>query len=59
MRQAPTRIRALKLLRDIRKDYKTLIALAKRYPDLEVSVQRLQMQLNSVEALYQKAKMRR
>jgi membrane-bound ClpP family serine protease len=58
-RQAPTRIRAVKMLRDIKKDYRTLIGMAKRYPDLQVSVAFLERQLNSAEALYQDAKMNR
>jgi len=57
-KQAPTEIRALKLLRDIRKDYKSLISLAQHYSDLNVNVGELQRQLNTVEAYYEQAKMR-
>ncbi|HUW20982.1 MAG TPA: hypothetical protein VMW16_16905 [Sedimentisphaerales bacterium] len=58
-KQAPGRIRALKMLRDIRKDYRILIGLAKHYPDLQQNVTGLERQLNSAEALYQDAKMNR
>lgn len=57
MEQAPTKHRALKLLSDVRRDYKALITLARRYPDLKLNVQVLERQLNTAEALYQKAKM--
>jgi ATP-dependent protease ClpP protease subunit len=56
-KQAPTEIRALKMLRDIRKDYKSLISLAQHYSDLNVDVAELQRQLNTVEAYYEQAKM--
>ena len=56
MEQGQTRPRGLSILRDIRSHYKGLIALAKRYPDLQVNVQVLEEQLNSVEAFYQKEK---
>ncbi|MHC4482260.1 MAG: hypothetical protein ACYSW4_01790 [Planctomycetota bacterium] len=59
MKQTHIRVRAVKMLRDIRKDYKSLITLAKRYPDLHVSVQVLERQLNSAEAIYKEMKMRR
>jgi membrane-bound ClpP family serine protease len=59
MKQTRVRTRALKMLRDIRKDYKSLIALAKRYPDLQIDVEFLQRQLNSAEAMYKEMKMRR
>jgi len=54
-RQSPQKL--LRILREAKTDYKTLIYLGKRYPDLAVNVQYLEEQLNSVEALYQKAKM--
>jgi len=51
--------RALKMLKDIREDYRLLITLAKRYPDLNVNVAELERQLNTVEAFYEEAKFRR
>jgi len=57
-KQAPTRMRAVKMLGEIRKDYKSLISLAKHYSDLHVDVNELEKQLNTVEAYYQEAKMR-
>jgi membrane-bound ClpP family serine protease len=59
LQQTDIRVRALKLLNDIRKDYKSLVTLAKHYPDLHINVQLLETQLNTAEALYQQAKMRR
>jgi ATP-dependent protease ClpP protease subunit len=59
LQQTDIRVRALKLLNDIRKDYKSLVTLAKHYPDLHINVQLLEAQLNTAEALYQQAKMRR
>jgi len=56
-RNQQTKPRALRLLRGIRNDYKNLIKLAKNYPDLHTDVELLQWRLNSVEAMYQKAKM--
>jgi membrane-bound ClpP family serine protease len=58
-KQTQIPVRGMKLLRDIRKDYKTLIALAQRYPDLNVNVRALEAQLNFAEALYKEGKMRR
>ena len=54
-----SRPRALKILRGARDDYNSLLQLAKRYPDLNVSVHLLEESLNSVEAAYKEAKMRR
>jgi ATP-dependent protease ClpP protease subunit len=51
--------RALKMLKDIREDYRLLITLAKRCPDLNVNVAELERQLNTVEAFYEEAKLRR
>jgi len=51
--------RQLKILRGIISDYKSLIRLAKQYPDMHVSVAILEERLNSVEALYDSAKIRR
>ncbi|MHC4704554.1 MAG: hypothetical protein ACYTFQ_28745 [Planctomycetota bacterium] len=59
MQKTQTTVRILKLLREIRTDYRTLITLAKRYPDLQINAQVLERQLNTAEALYQEAKMRR
>ncbi|MHC4212392.1 MAG: Clp protease/crotonase-like domain-containing protein [Planctomycetota bacterium] len=59
MRETQSQFRAVKILGDIRKDYKSLIALARRYPDLKVSVNALEEQLNSAEAVYQELKVRR
>jgi hypothetical protein len=56
MRQAHIPFRTRKMLRDIQKDYKSLIALAKRYSDLSIDVQALQRQLNSAEAFYKETK---
>jgi membrane-bound ClpP family serine protease len=55
-KQAPTEVRALKMLRDIQKDYKSLILMARRYTDLNINVTELQKQLNTVEAYYDQAK---
>jgi len=56
MRQAKDPRIALKILREVRSNYKSVITLAKRYPDLKLSVQILEDELNSVEAVYQEAK---
>ena len=56
LEQEQTMARGLKLLRDIRGDFKSAIEMAKRYPDLNINVQMLEEELNSVEAIYQKAK---
>ena len=48
----------LKLLRGIRADFKSLISLAKNYPDLNLSVEALEQELNSVEAYYKNLKMK-
>lgn len=56
LQQTRARPKALKLLREVRADFKSLIALAKRYPDLGLSVESLQAELNSVEAFYQQVK---
>jgi membrane-bound ClpP family serine protease len=53
------RPRALKLIRDIRNDFKQLLQLAKKYPDLKIDATAVQSQLNSVEAAYKNAKMSR
>jgi membrane-bound ClpP family serine protease len=56
LRQAPTRNHAMKLLRDIQKDYKSLITLSRRYPDLNLDVRVLERQLNRAEELYEEGK---
>jgi membrane-bound ClpP family serine protease len=48
---------ALKLVRSIQADFKFMISNAKRYPDLGLSVEVLEEELNSVEAFYKKIKM--
>jgi uncharacterized protein involved in exopolysaccharide biosynthesis len=58
-KRAETQVRAVKMLREIRDGYKSLAALAKLYPDLQVDVNYLDKQLNSAEALYEQEKMRR
>jgi len=59
MQQTQMRVRAMKLLSSIRDDYKSLVILARHYPDLHINVRLLEAQLNTAEALYQEAKMRR
>lgn len=59
MQQSRDERRALKLLREIRSNYRSVMILAKRYPDLNLNVQALEDNLNSIEAVYQEAKMRR
>jgi len=51
--QSPAK--TLRMLRQARDDYKALIRLAKRYPDLNVSVPALQSRLNSIEVMYEQA----
>lgn len=48
--------KALRYLREIRTDFKSLISLAKKYPDLNLNVEELQRELNSVEAAYEHAR---
>jgi membrane-bound ClpP family serine protease len=48
--------KALEILRSAKSEFQTLIRLAKRYPDLELDVQSLENELNSIEAAYQDAK---
>jgi membrane-bound ClpP family serine protease len=49
--QQPT-LKTLRLLRGAKSDYEALIRLAKRYPDLKLSVRTFEIELNSVEAAY-------
>jgi len=46
----------LKILRTAKSEFKTLIRLAKKYPDLRLDIQVLEDELNSIEANYQKIK---
>ncbi len=48
--------RVLKILREVRIDYKTLIRLARRYPDLNINVEALESELNTIEAAYKNIK---
>jgi membrane-bound ClpP family serine protease len=48
--------KALEILRSAKSEFQTLIRLAKKYPDLELDVQSLEDELNSVEAAYEDAK---
>jgi len=59
LQQKQRRRKALSLLRGIRSEYKAMIKLTKSYPDLHINPYLFEEQLNSVEALYQKAKMKR
>ncbi len=45
--------RALGLLQEIKADFKSLLLLAKKYPDSNLNVQALENELNSAEAIYQ------
>ncbi len=56
LQQTRRRPKSLKLLREIRAGFKSLISLAKRYPDLHLDVQQLEAYFNSVEADYQSVK---
>jgi membrane-bound ClpP family serine protease len=51
-----SREEALKLLRDARNEFKALINLARRYPDLGLDVIALEDEFNSIEAAYQNIK---
>ena len=46
----------LKILRNARSDFQTLIRLAKKYPDLHLSTRPFEDELNSIEAAYDKLK---
>jgi len=56
LEQRPPRLKAAKILRKARSNYKALIVLSKRYPDLNIDTHFLEEQLNSVEAIYERAK---
>ncbi len=47
---------ALRMLRDARAEFKTLLGLARRYPDLDLDVTALEDELNSIEAAYRNMK---
>lgn len=49
--------KVLKILRSAKSEFKTLIRLAKKYPDLGLDIQQLEEELNSIEANYEKIKM--
>ncbi|MHC4159328.1 MAG: hypothetical protein ACYSSO_09650 [Planctomycetota bacterium] len=51
----PTR-KVLSILRSARGEFKTLIKLAKKYPDLQLDIQALEGELNSIEATYESLK---
>jgi hypothetical protein len=46
----------LEILREAKSEFQNLIKLAKKYPDLELNIQALEDELNSIEAAYQDAK---
>jgi membrane-bound ClpP family serine protease len=48
--------KTLEILRSAKSEFQTLIKLAKKYPDLELDVQSLEKELNSIEAAYQDVK---
>ena len=48
--------KAMNLLREIRDDYKSLLQLARRHPDLSLDVELLQEQVDFVERSYKSAK---
>jgi len=48
--------RVLKILREARSDFQTLIRLAKKFPDLQLATYPLEEELNSIEAIYDKLK---
>ncbi|MGA1980488.1 MAG: hypothetical protein ABSG99_08025 [Sedimentisphaerales bacterium] len=51
-----SRPKVLEILRSAKSEFQTLIKLAKKYPDLELDIQSLEKELNSIEAAYQDAK---
>jgi hypothetical protein len=50
---------AITLLREIRDEYKSLLLLAKRYPDLYLDVELIEEQLDSAKDYYNKAKVKK
>lgn len=57
LEQTKQRPVAMRMLRQIKEDFETTIKLAKKYPDLHLSVVKLEERLNTVEAVYKNAKM--
>ncbi len=51
-----SRAEALKILRDARNEFRTLINLARKYPDLGLDIIALEDEFNSIEAAYQNIK---
>jgi len=51
------RAKVLRILRSARSEYKQLINLARKYPDLHLDIQLLEEELNSIEADYEKIRM--
>ena len=49
---------AINLLREIRAEYKSLLSLAKRYPDLYLDVELIEEQLGSAQDYYEQAKIK-
>jgi hypothetical protein len=48
--------KVLEILRSAKSEFQTLIKLAKKYPDLELNIQAIEDELNSIEAAYQDVK---
>ncbi|UCE98598.1 MAG: hypothetical protein JSV82_05260 [Planctomycetota bacterium] len=48
--------KVLSILRSASSEFKTLIKLAKKYPDLHLDIQALESELNSIEATYESLK---
>lgn len=48
------RAKVLRILRSARSEFKQLISLARKYPDLNLDIQLLEDELNSIEANYEK-----
>lgn len=48
--------KVLKILRSAKSEFKTLIKMAKKYPDLNLDVQALEDELNSIQAEYERIK---
>jgi len=48
--------KVLKILRSARSDFQSLIRLARKYPDLQLATYPLEVELNSIEAAYDKIK---
>jgi len=48
--------KVLKILREARSEFQTLIRIAKKYPDLQLATYPLEVELNSIDAAYDKIK---